>query len=283
MLSLYSAFQNLKQQLQSLYSSGEATAIAHELLAHITGLNKLQRLTEKEKLFTSDQFEQFENATSRLLNGEPLQYITAVQWFLGKPFYVNKHVLIPRPETEELVQWIIAEWKEKQTISILDIGTGSGCIPISLKLQLQHANISSCDISKDALDVAQKNASNFAVEVNFIQLDFLEANSWQQIDRYDVIVSNPPYIPLSEKESLDKNVRDYEPDAALFVPEDDALLFYRKIALFGKKHLQPNGAIYCELHRDYAVATKELFEAMNYKDVSLRKDIHGNDRMLKAQ
>lgn len=282
MLSYLTAFQTLKKELTNLYDEGEAAAIAHEVMEHLTGYNKLQRLAEKERLFNEQQQSAFDEAQSRLLNGEPLQYITGVQWFLGKPFRVSKDVLIPRPETEELVTWIAEELKGHTNISILDIGTGSGCIPVSLKLFLPSANITSCDVSSAALDMAKKNAAALQAEVSFLQLDFLNQSNWQQLHRYDVIVSNPPYIPFSEQESLDKNVREFEPATALFVPDGDPLIFYRRIAMFGKDHLHDGGAIYCELHKDYAAETEQLFRQMGYTSTTLRKDMHGNMRMLKA-
>lgn len=281
-LTIGAAFYVLKQELERIYDASEAAAIAHEVLEYITGLGKLQRISAKDEQLTMEQLELFNNARSRLMTGEPLQYVTGIQWFMGKPFQVNKHVLIPRPETEELVQWIADEHKTKTGISILDIGTGSGCIPISLKLKLSHALVTSCDISTDALTIAQSNARKLEADVQFVELDFLHETQWAHLKKFDVIVSNPPYIPKSEEASLDKNVRDFEPGMALFVPDNDALLFYRKIAMFGKTHLKPEGAIYCELHRDYAKATQVMFEQMGYASVVLKKDMHGNDRMLKA-
>jgi len=282
MLSYLTAFQTLKKELNKLYDEGEAIAIAHEVMEYLTGYNKLQRLSEKEKLFSEQQQRQFDEALARLMKGEPLQYITGVQWFLGRPFQVNKNVLIPRPETEELVTWIAHDWKERTNISILDIGTGSGCIPVSLKLLLHAANVTSCDVSSGALQTAKKNATDLQAEVSFLQLDFLNQSNWQPLDHFDIIVSNPPYIPISEQESLGKNVREFEPATALFVPDGDPLIFYRCIALFGKSHLNDGGAIYCELHQDYAEKTKELFEQMGYANTILQKDMHGNMRMLKA-
>lgn len=282
MLSYLTAFQTLKKELTKLYDEGEAAAIAHEVMEHLTGYNKLQRLAEKERLFNEQQQSAFDEAQSRLLKGEPLQYITGVQWFLGQPFQVSKDVLIPRPETEELVTWIAEDLMGHANISILDIGTGSGCISVSLKLLLPSANITSCDVSSTALAMAKKNAKALQAEVSFLQLDFLNQSNWQQLQRYNVIVSNPPYIPLSEQESLDKNVREFEPATALFVPDNDPLIFYRCIAAFGKSHLHDGGAIYCELHKDYAAETKQLFQKMGYTDTTLRKDMHGNMRMLKA-
>lgn len=239
-------------------------------------------MSEKDTLLNPDQQQRWEQAKIQLLEGTPLQYVTGVQWFLGMPFLVNQHVLIPRPETEELVQWIATDQRGKAAPEILDIGTGSGCIPIALKHKLPAAVVTCCDISDTALQVAKENAVRLGATIDFHLLDFLNEETWATLGTYDVIVSNPPYIPFSEKETLDKNVRDFEPHTALFVPSDDALLFYRRMAVFGKTHLRPEGAIYCELHRDFAVETKNLFAAMGYDNLELRKDMDGNLRMLKA-
>lgn len=282
MLSLHDAFLRSKQELSCIYDAHEAGAISHELLEYITGLGRLQRLSEKEALFTPEQQAGFEKALDRLLLGEPLQYITGIQWFLGRCFQVNKEVLIPRPETEELVQWIIDDYRSMSSLNVLDIGTGSGCIPVSLKLGLHNVTVTSCDISEGALAMAQVNATNLNAAVDFRLVDFLDEKNWSLFGSYQVIVSNPPYIPISEKEVLDKNVRDFEPATALFVPDNDPLLFYKKIAAFGKEHLNPGGAIYCELHQDYAFITCDMFHDIGYEQVELRKDIHENFRMLKA-
>ncbi len=180
---------------------------------------------------------------------------------MGKEFGVNEHVLIPRPETEELVQWVINDWKSREeAIKILDIGTGSGCIPISLRFALTQADVTSCDISSDALAVAKENATTMQTVIEFIQLDFLDVSQRNKLVSYDIIVSNPPYIPASEKEKLHANVKDHEPGIALFVPDNDALVFYHAIAFFGKEHLNNNGYIYCELDAGHAMECKALFE-----------------------
>ncbi|WP_276133891.1 peptide chain release factor N(5)-glutamine methyltransferase [Polluticoccus soli] len=280
MPNLNDAFYQLRNELQPLYGAQEAAAIAHEVMFHLTGMDKLQRLVEKEKQLSATQDDQLAKMLSELKTGRPMQYVLGHAWFMGREFNVNEHVLIPRPETEELVQWIVDDIKE-QNITLLDIGTGSGCIPISLKLTLRDANITSCDISEYALQVAQENVQQLGAEVNFIQLDFLQSEHWQQLGSYDVIVSNPPYIPVTERETLHTNVRDFEPELALFVPGNDAQLFYREIAAFGKTHLKTGGTIYCELHVDYAEATQRLFEEYGYK-ATIKKDMHGNLRMLKA-
>lgn len=283
MLTVGSAFYQLKKNLQPLYDEREAAAIAHMVMEHITGMSKLQRLSHKDDALSQNALTQFEAALHKLRQGAPVQHITGKAWFAGNEFIVNEHVLVPRPETEELTQWVVAENSSKTPLTILDVGSGSGCIPITLKLQLPQASITSCDISAEALDVAKGNAALLTTNVNFIELDFLDESLHIGLGQYDVIVSNPPYIPISEKDRLHENVREYEPHLALFVPNEDALVFYRAIARFGLSHLVAGGSIYCELDADHARQTKELFEQMGYQHVVLRKDIHGNYRMLHAR
>lgn len=268
-----------------MYDANEAAAISHMLLEHITGLGKLDRLDKKETPLTEEQQQLFDGKTKELLRGKPIQYVTGKAWFLGREFVVNENVLIPRPETEELVQWITTQFPipNSRSPKILDIGTGSGCIPISLKLALLDADITGCDISTEALKVAQTNASRLNTTINFRQLDFLDFEQHNNLGMYDVIVSNPPYIPAEEKERLHSNVRDYEPALALFVPDNDALVFYKVIAFFGKEHLHKNGSIYCELDAAHAEECSALFEATGYNNVEIKKDMHGNWRMLKAE
>lgn len=277
------AFYDLKNKLLPLYDEREAEAIAHEVLYYVTGHNKTERLLKKETPFTAPQQKKYEQALKELLTGRPLQYVTGSAWFMGKEYIVNEHVLIPRPETEELVQWIINDWKSREeAIKILDIGTGSGCIPISLKQTLTQADVTSCDISNDAIAVAKENADKMQTVVEFLQVDFLDVPQRDKLAGYDIIVSNPPYIPASEKEKLHANVKDYEPGIALFVPDNDALVFYREIAFFCKEHLNNNGYIYCELDARHAMDCKAMFEETGYQNVQIRKDMHGNWRMLRA-
>ncbi|WP_264547930.1 peptide chain release factor N(5)-glutamine methyltransferase [Flavobacterium sp. N2820] len=214
---------------------------------------------------------------------KPIQYITGEAWFYGLRFEVNENTLIPRPETEELVEWIIESQKSKvqsQKLEILDIGTGSGCIPISLKANLPQANVSAIDVSEQALEVAKINAVSNNVEVNFIQANILEVEDLNQ--HFDVIVSNPPYVRNLEKQEIKKNVLDYEPHLALFVEDTDALLFYRKIAQLALKNLSPNGLLFFEINQYLGNETVELLENLGFKNIELKKDIYGNDRMIKC-
>jgi release factor glutamine methyltransferase len=283
MLSYNEAFYNLLNGLKQVYDAQEAAAISHEVLNHITGLDKMQRLMQKDNLLSDTQQQDYDRMSAELLTARPLQYVLGHSWFMGKEYKVNEHVLIPRPETEELVKWITDDWKHKQdSISVLDIGTGSGCIPVSLKLALPASTVTSCDVSTGAITIATENAVRLNADVHFFELDFLETAKQSKLGKYHIIVSNPPYIPETEKDTLHENVRAHEPGLALFVPGDDALLFYRAIAIFGKTHLEPGGNIYCELHVDYASATEQLFKDLGYSYTEVRADMHGNLRMLKA-
>jgi release factor glutamine methyltransferase len=282
-MSRYSlAYQTLRQTLQPLYEDAEATAIAREVMLAATGKTYLES-KGNDVLLNDQEAQKLQQWTKDLLTGRPMQYVLGEAWFMNHRYIVNEQVLIPRPETEELVQWIIDDYKLRDTgISILDIGTGSGCIPISLKLVLPDAVVTSCDISSGALTVARQNAAALNAGVTFIETDFLNPGNQQQLGHYDLIISNPPYIPVSEKSNMHRNVKDHEPGNALFVPDNDPQLFYRAIAAFGQTNLKDEGAIYCELHQDYALDTKALFEHMGYSNTTIRKDLNNNRRMLKA-
>jgi release factor glutamine methyltransferase len=193
---------------------------------------------------------------------------------------VNDHVLIPRPETEELVEQLIKDRKSKLTDPpILDIGTGSGCIPIAIKKNLPASIVTAIDVSKDALALAKENAAMHNAYISFIQMDFLDETTWQSLPAFEIIISNPPYISLNEKENLGKNITGFEPHLALFVPDNAPLIFYEKIARFGRDHLLPNGKIYLEIHEDHAKETAALF--MNYyQTVMIKKDMYGKERMI---
>jgi len=283
-MNLGNAFHYVRQELARQYDEREAAAIAHELLGALTGLSKIDRLMQKDEPLAPEQQWRMEEQLEELIHGRPLQYVLGCAYFMERPFMVNEAVLIPRPETEELIFWIIHDHKDKANgMSILDVGTGSGCIPISLKLELPELTVSSCDISVDALEVARRNAQALDAEVSFINCDFLDKSLWASLPATDILVSNPPYIPQAEATTMERHVTDYEPAAALFVPDQDPLLFYRNIAAFGLQRLNAGGMVYCELHRDYAQQTCALFTSMGYMDVQLRDDMHGNPRMLRAQ
>ncbi len=282
MFTCHQAFYRLKQSLQPLYDAHEAAVIAHAVLHHITGMDKLQRVVQKDTLLTAEQNDTLQQYTRDLQQGRPLQYVLDQAWFLGREFRVDERVLIPRPETEELVQWIMDDYAATTgDLRILDIGTGSGCIPVSLDLAMPDAITEACDVSPGALHVARENAAALGANVRFFLCDILDREVRSILPVYDILVSNPPYIPATERDSLHANVRDFEPSLALFTPDDDPLIFYRAIADFGVLHLKSGGAVYCELHRDYADETAGLFTTYGYR-VTLRKDMHGHPRMLKG-
>jgi len=273
------AFHQLRQQLSSIYDDSEAAAIAKEILLDITGINYSQGLLQRTALDKGIKMA-IDKMSTALLTGKPLQYVLGYAWFMNRKFRVDEHTLIPRPETEELVDWIITDYRTyNNPFSILDIGTGSGCIPVSLQLALTNAAVSSCDISRGALDLAAANALTLGAAVQFIQSAFLKETA--PLGIYDIIVSNPPYIPAGERAEMHINVKNFEPATALFVPDNDPQLFYKAIAAFGQTHLAAGGSIYCELHKDYAEDSRDLFINEGYT-VTLKKDMNGHWRMLKA-
>jgi release factor glutamine methyltransferase len=233
---------------------------------------------------SEDEVQKWNATLVDLQQEKPIQYITGEAWFYGLRFEVNENTLIPRPETEELVEFILKETSNFQlpasSLNILDIGTGTGCIPISLKANLPQANVSAIDISEKALEVAKRNAASNKVDIDFIQTNILDVENLNQ--HFDIIVSNPPYVRNLEKEEIKKNVLDYEPHLALFVEDTDALLFYRKIAQLALKNLSPNGLLFFEINQYLGKETVELLENLGFKNTELKKDIYGNDRMIKC-
>lgn len=281
-MTLQEATYLLMNKLKTIYSEGESGAITDWVMEHLTGSKKTERMLYKNDEITVNEEAQLKSHIERLLKYEPVQYILNESWFCGLKFYVDKNVLIPRPETEELVEWIISNCKFPVTeLSILDVGSGSGCIPISLKRRLRKANVYGCDISEEALHIASKNAASLGADIDFIQIDFLDTETHHQLPSADIIVSNPPYIPKTDKVSMQANVIDHEPHMALFVENDDPLIFYKAIAEFGKKKLKKDGSIYTEIYENLGAETKLLFENSGF-NTELKKDIQGKDRMIKA-
>jgi len=279
-MSLQDTKQAIKHQLGNLYDAIEMNSMVNIIIEEVTGWDALHQNIHKNDALEPSQIEQLDHYVEQLLTGKPLQYIIQKAWFLGKAYFVNEAVLIPRPETEELVEWII-EYAQiiNKPLSILDIGTGSGCIPISLKLAIPNAHITAIDISKEALAIAEQNAASYHTEIEWIAQDILQTK--QLKDRYDIMVSNPPYIPLREKLSMQKQVADHEPEIALFVPDQFPLIFYSKIAHIGKSALKPNGQLFFEIHYDQGEAIIALLNEMGYH-AELRQDIFGKDRMVRA-
>lgn len=270
--------------LKNIQDEQEIESFFFILTEYLHNLKRVDLALNPNFELSDTEVEKWNIILADLQQEKPIQYITGEAWFYGLKFEVNENTLIPRPETEELVDWIIESQKLKvksQKFDILDIGTGSGCIPISLKANLPQANVSAIDVSEKALEVAKRNAVSNKVEINFIQTNILEVEDLNQ--HFDVIVSNPPYVRNLEKEEIKKNVLDYEPHLALFVEDTDAFLFYRKIAQLALKNLAPNGLLFFEINQYLGKETVELLENLGFKNIELKKDMYGNDRMIRCE
>ncbi|WP_413668172.1 peptide chain release factor N(5)-glutamine methyltransferase [Mucilaginibacter sp. Mucisp86] len=286
MITIKDVFEDYRQQINGVYDTNETEAVTLLVVAEVTGLSRASIKAFPEKELVAEQAAQIKNILTELKTGKPIQYIFGVTEFYGLPFKVNHYVLIPRPETEELVEWIIEGERLKvkgERFSVLDIGTGSGCIAISLKKNLSNADVSAIDISEGALQTAKENALLNKVEVNFIHANILNIDPGNGITKYNIIVSNPPYVTLEDKKQMHSNVTDFEPHTALFVPEHDPLVFYRAIANFALKSLMDNGLLYFEINENLGNETVQLLADKGFKNIELRKDMSGRDRMIKAQ
>ena len=269
------------KNLTSVYDAAEAESFFYIILESKKNLKRLDLALKPDLEFSVNEITVFRALELNLKNEIPVQYLLGTTSFYDLNFEVNKNVLIPRPETEELVDWIVQDNKKSEnSIKILDIGTGSGCIAISLAKNIPNSKITAIDISEKALKIAQKNAIKNNVAVTFLKKNILKISNLEQI--FDIIVSNPPYVRNLEKNEIKKNVLDYEPHLALFVDDDDALIFYRTIATLALKNLSENGRLYFEINQFLGLETVQLLEKLGYKNIELRKDIYGNDRMIKA-
>ena len=268
------------QKLDSLYPETEILSFFYLLLEHHFGTKKIELALEPKLMRRKWPEKRFLEALGQLLEERPIQYVVGHAEFAGLKFKVNENVLIPRPETEELVAWMLESIDRSQPLRILDIGTGSGCIPITLSLQIPSAEIHAVDISGEALELARENAQRLGAEVRFFNLDILTVESLAE--NYDVIVSNPPYVRLSEKNEMRGNVLKHEPDLALYVQDEDPLLFYRKIAALGKGALTENGMLFFEINENLAEPARETLSNLSYQSIEVRKDIYGKNRMIRA-
>jgi release factor glutamine methyltransferase len=267
-------------ELIGYYPDTEIESFFNLLSEDILNLKRIAISQNLYAVVSGKKYERFQKAIAKLKNYEPIQYILGNTEFYGIIFEVNPSVLIPRPETEELVSWIIDNCKDSQDISVLDIGTGSGCIAISLAKNLKHAKVYALDVSEDALKLAKLNADKNEVDIEFIEADILDCDLGNI--KFDVIVSNPPYVRELEKEAMSANVLNHEPPLALFVKDDDALLFYRKIAEISENILKPNGQLYLEINESLGEPTKELLANNSFNNIELKMDIFEKDRMIKA-
>lgn len=271
------------QELLPIYDEGEAESFFYLILEEKRQLKRIDLALNPELVFSEEEIILWMSILEQLKLEIPIQYLLGKTSFYSLDFEVNENVLIPRPETEELVEWIIKEnlkIEEFKDLKILDIGTGSGCISISLAKNISNATVYAIDVSEKALATAKKNAAINQVDVTFIIQNILEAEDLNQ--QFDIIVSNPPYVRNLEKQEIKKNVLDNEPHLALFVEDDDALIFYKKIAALAQKNLSDNGQLFFEINQYLGKDMVELLEKMNFKNIELRKDIYGNDRMIRG-
>ena len=282
-------YNELWRQLAQIYDEGEAKAIARMTYEVRYRLTLSDLCLGKDTQLSADDQTQLEEIAKRLLQGEPIQYVLEHADFYGRTFWVNKHVLIPRPETEELCLWIVSEVRGKRLevrdYSALDIGTGSGCIAITLAAEIPEARVTAWDISTEALAVARENAKRTNVHVSFEQMDTLHLTSdiiLQTSGAFDLIVSNPPYICNKERETMETNVLEHEPHTALFVPDDNPLLFYRAIAQYGLTALKTGGWLYFEINPIYAGTLADLLSKMSYHDIKIKEDQFGKRRMIRG-
>ena len=279
-MTLLTLKQQFKTELAGQYENIELSSLLSILFEHITGWNQINQVVNKYENLTQSHIDALQNALKELKEGIPIQYITGKAWFMGNNLLVNENVLIPRPETEELVDWI-TEYATiiDKPLQIMDIGTGSGCIAISLKLALPNCMVAGLDISEEALVVAKENAKQLNAEISWMQENILDTTYLP--NKFDIIVSNPPYIPFKENVNMQVQVKNFEPSIALFVTNEDPLIFYRTIARLGKQYLNPNGQLFFEMHYDQGKALLALFDEMGYH-AELRQDMFGKDRMLRA-
>ncbi len=285
------AYAQLLAALQTAYAAGEASAMAAWVFEKICALPRGQQLVNNTASITPEVEAQLHELTDRLLRCEPLQYVLNEAFFYGLELYVDASVLIPRPETEELVDWVVQQTPQSKArstktdaaVKIFDVGTGSGCIALALQAALPQSQVWACDKTDAALTVARRNGAALDIRVDFTAFDFLDRAQWQALPQFDVVVSNPPYIPLAESRTMAPNVLQYEPHVALFVPNEDPLLFYKALAQFGFLKIKEKGWLYVEISESKGAGVLQLLENAGYQNVELKKDMQGKDRMVRAQ
>ena len=274
--------ESVRKNLKGLYPKGEIEQFIFLIFNHLLNYSKIDIHLNSHDSVSDEIFQKVRSIIAQLKEYQPIQYIFGETEFYGLKFFLNQHVLIPRQETEELVQWVISENTAKN-IRILDVGTGSGCIAVVLARHIENSVVDAFDISVKALETAIKNASMNGAKVNFYKYDILGDEVLPEKVVYDIIVSNPPYVRESEKHLSDPNVTGFEPHEAIFVVDEDAFIFYKAIAAFGKKYLKKGGNIYLEINEALGTETKALLLDSGYHDVVLKRDINNKDRMLKAK
>ncbi|MEB0260830.1 MULTISPECIES: peptide chain release factor N(5)-glutamine methyltransferase [unclassified Mucilaginibacter] len=287
MKTIKDVFLSFQQGLNQVYDNREIQSVALLVLEEITGMSRAKIKAFPEDNIPSEAAEKIQSILDELKTGKPVQYILGSTEFYGLNFLVTPATLIPRPETEELVEWVLESQKLKvkslKPVSILDIGTGSGCIAISIKKNLPGALVTAIDISADALHTAKQNAVINEVEVNFVHDDILNTKFEIKNPKFDIIISNPPYVTLEDKLQMHQNVTGFEPHSALFVPEHDPLIFYKAIADFAVEHLLENGLLFFEINENLGKETVELLSHKGFTNIELRKDMSSRDRMVKTE
>lgn len=271
----------IRKELDGLFPKEEVESFIRIIFDHLKSYNSTDLILKQDEVLSESESLKIKEIVKRLRTNEPIQYILGETEFCELPFKVNPNVLIPRPETEELVDWILKS-ELPASPSILDVGTGSGCIPISIKKNLTKAKVFACDISERSLETAQENAELNQVDVEFIQMDFLNAKFHDAFPMLDLIVSNPPYVTHSEKDLMASNVLDYEPDTALFVPNNDPLIFYKALVTFSMEHLKPGGFMFWEINEAFGKECVNHLKENGFSNVELRKDLSGKYRMIKS-
>jgi release factor glutamine methyltransferase len=274
------AQKQMVSRLSALYGDGEAAAITELVLEALSGRRRLERRSLGAEQLAPEVIVKYERYTDELLAHRPVQYVLGDAWFGGMRFHVDERVLIPRPETEELVAWVAEEASGGG--GLLDVGTGSGCIAVTLTRRLPALEVHACDISEGALAVAKQNAVELGTAVRFWELDFLDRAQWGALPTVRWLVSNPPYVPFRDKPGMARHVVENEPSLALFVPDEDALVFYRALGEFAGMRLAPGGALYAEIHEDMGAAVRRLLLDLGAREVIIRKDMQEKDRMVKA-
>ena len=284
-MTFEAAEQSLATALDGLYENREAATIAGMVMEFVTGKSKMDRWLQKNELLSIENLKRLEKYSNELLTGKPVQYVLGQAWFAELCLTVNEHTLIPRPETEELVNlcasWAATNKIQDAPLQILEVGTGSGCIAIALQQKMPAAIITAIDISAEAIEVATINAAKYNAPIQFKTFDFLNEANWPELGGFDIIISNPPYIADIEKESMAGHVLDFEPHTALFVTNNNPLIFYSALANFGNKYLNKNGALFVEINQALGLQTKDVFVQANYNTL-LKKDLFDNDRMIVA-
>jgi len=283
-MNIGGAYQLIISSLAGNYEMRESKNIAQIIIEHLTGFSNTERLIHKNKVLPLAGEQHVKKIIKALQKDTPLQYVLGEAWFAGMKFFVNASVLIPRPETEELVEWVVDNKKEINFsgTGILDVGTGSGCIAIALKKKLPAIPVTAIDYQTKIINLARKNAAANKVQVTFLKKNLLQAEEMKSLPVFDVMVSNPPYILKKEISEMEKRVWGNEPHAALFVPDDDPLIFYKAIIFFSKDHLKKEGHLYFEINPGFADALKIILEENGFKKIHLRKDMQGKIRMVQA-